>query len=123
MLVWMVSCRNQHNPSSVKGIKDLPNILWITCEDLMPMLHCYGDAYAHTPNLDLLASQGALYRNAFATAPVCSPARSALATGVYASSLGSQHLRSEINKPAFIRTLPAILKSEGYYCTNNDKDD
>jgi len=101
----------------------LPNILWITCEDLMPMLHVYGDLYAYTPNLDKLAEQGILFTQAFATAPVCSPARSSLATGVYAPSLGSQHLRSEIEKPDFIRTLPEILRSNGYYCSNNYKED
>ncbi len=29
-----------------------PNILWITCEDMSPMLGCYGDQYASSPNLD-----------------------------------------------------------------------
>ena len=37
---------------------DLPNILWITSEDNGPHLGCYGDTYAHTPNLDALAAKG-----------------------------------------------------------------
>ena len=32
----------------------LPNILWITCEDMSPALGCYNDAYADTPKLDQL---------------------------------------------------------------------
>ena len=32
-----------------------PNILWITCEDLSPILGCYGDRVANTPNIDLFA--------------------------------------------------------------------
>ena len=57
---------------------DLPNILWITSEDNGPHLGCYGDNYAHTPNLDALAAKGVIYRNAWSTAPVCAPARTTL---------------------------------------------
>ena len=45
-------------------IRPLPNILWITCEDISPYLGCYGDKNATTPNLDKLASEGTLYSNA-----------------------------------------------------------
>jgi uncharacterized sulfatase len=61
-----------------------PNILWITCEDISPNLGCYGDAYAVTPNLDRLASQGVRYTSAFAPIGVCAPSRSSLITGMYA---------------------------------------
>lgn len=39
---------------------ELPNILWLTSEDNSPLLGCYGDEFATTPNLDKLASE-ALY--------------------------------------------------------------
>ena len=61
---------------------DRPNLLWITCEDMSPNLGCWGDPYARTPNLDRLAAQSVRYTNAFATAPICSPTRSCLITGV-----------------------------------------
>ncbi|MEK7993718.1 MAG: sulfatase-like hydrolase/transferase, partial [Planctomycetota bacterium] len=75
----------------VSTSKEKPNILWITCEDTSPFLGCYGDPYAITPNIDKLANEGILYTKAFATAPVCAPSRSCLITGVYATSLGTQH--------------------------------
>jgi len=100
-----------------------PNILWITCEDTSPYLGCYGDPHALTPNLDNLASDGTIYTQAFATAPVCSPVRSCLITGVYATSLGSQHLRSTVPPPASIRPFPKLLRAAGYYCSNNEKED
>src|SRR6476646_575863 len=71
-----------------------PNILWIVSEDNGPFLGCYGDPNAHTPHLDRLASQGVLYLHAFANAPVCAPSRSTLITGMYASMLGTQNMRS-----------------------------
>ena len=103
--------------------KDKPNILWITCEDISPYLGCYGDSYAKTPNLDKLAREGVLYTKAFASAPVCAPARSCLVTGVYATSTGTQHLRSDIKLPKQIKCFPEYLRSAGYYCSNNYKKD
>ncbi|NLT77152.1 MAG: sulfatase-like hydrolase/transferase [Planctomycetes bacterium] len=100
-----------------------PNILWITCEDTSPHLGCYGDPQAMTPNLDKLASEGTIYTKAFVTAPVCSPVRSCLITGVYATSLGSQHLRSTVPPPASIQPFPKLLRAAGYYCSNNEKED
>jgi uncharacterized sulfatase len=100
-----------------------PNILWITCEDISPYLGCYGDPFAITPNLDRLAGQSIVYDNAYVTAPVCAPVRSCLITGVYATSLGTQHLRSEIKLPSFIQPFPKLMRAAGYYCTNNYKED
>ena len=100
-----------------------PNILWITCEDTSPYLACYGDPYAVTPNLNRFAGEGILYTNAYATGPVCSPARSCLITGMYATSLGTQHLRSEVRLPKQIEPFPKLLRYAGYYCSNNFKED
>ncbi len=100
-----------------------PNVLWITVEDMSPNLGAWGDPYARTPNIDRLASQSVRYTNAFATAPVCSPSRSTLITGVYATSLGTQRLRSRFPIPATIGGYPASLRAAGYYTTNNSKTD
>lgn len=102
---------------------DKPNILWITCEDLSCHLGCYGDSYAVTPNLDRLASEGVRYTKAYATAPVCTPARSSIITGVYASSLGTQHLRGEMPLSKQFRCFTEYLREAGYYCSNNAKED
>jgi len=103
--------------------RNRPNILWITCEDMSPALGCYGDDYATTPNIDRLAGESVRYAHAFASAPVCSPARSCLITGVYASSLGTGNLRSSFPIPAGMKGFPSYLRKAGYYCTNNVKTD
>ena len=110
-------------PGAAASAKDRPNILWITCEDLSPVLGCYGDRQAVTPNLDRLAAQGVRYTHAYANASVCSPARSTLITGIYATSLGTQHLRSVLPLPEGVRPFPVYLRQAGYYCTNNAKED
>lgn len=115
--------QQQSTAGVAKAPQGKPNILWITCEDTSPYLGCYGDRHALTPNLDNLASEGTLYTQAFVTAPVCSPVRSCLITGVYATSLGSQHLRSTVPPPASIKPFPKYLRAAGYYCSNNYKED
>lgn len=100
-----------------------PNILWITCEDMSPHLGCWGDRYAHTPHLDRLAGQSLRCTGCFATAPVCSPSRACLINGIYATTLGTQHLRSAFPIPADFLGFPARLRAAGYYCTNNVKTD
>lgn len=114
------------NPSSVGNPvaqNQRPNILWISCEDISPNLGCYGDAYARTPNLDELASQGVRFDRAFTPAGVCAVVRSSLITGVYAISQGSQHMRSRIELPVGVRCFPEYLRAAGYFCTNKSKTD
>lgn len=102
---------------------DRPNILWISTEDHNPIIGAYGDEYAHTPNIDRLADLGILYRNAFVSSPICAPARSAIITGMHATSLGTQNLRSSLEIPGFIKTLPELMREHGYYTSNNAKTD
>ena len=109
--------------NSIAAEADKPNILWITSEDHGPHLGCYGDLYADTPNLDLLAEQGMLFKRAWSTAPVCAAARTALITGVYPPSLGAEHMRSLVAMPPFMKMYPQYLREAGYYCSNNSKED
>jgi len=109
--------------SSAPRAQERPNILWITCEDLSPHLHCFGDMQAKTPYLDRLAGQGIRYTRAYATAPVCTPARSTLITGVYATSQGTQHLRGIQPMSKQLRCFTDYLREIGYYCSNNVKED
>src|SRR4051812_24058653 len=102
---------------------DLPNILWITCEDIGPHLGCYGDDYSITPNLDALAAKGMRYTNASSNAPVCAPARTTIIAGLYPPSTGAEHMRSLVNLPPQFRMFPQFLRDAGYYATNNSKED
>ena len=109
-------------PASL-GAGERPNILWITSEDNGPQLGCYGDAYATTPNLDRLAAGGMIYLRAWSHAPVCAPARTAIISGMYPTSTGSEHMRSQVRLPEGMKMYPQLLRQAGYYCTNNSKED
>ncbi len=99
-----------------------PNILWIIGDDLCPDLGCYGTPLVRTPNIDRLAGEGVRYTNAFTTAPVCSPSRSALITGMYQTSIGAHHHRSNRERPLppSIRLITDYFRQAGYFCCNGN---
>lgn len=124
-----------------------PNILWISVEDISPLLGVYGDPVVETPIIDRLAAEGIMYANAFTTAGVCSPSRTAIITGMHQSSIGAHHHRPthtghahktipdgkplvseavtpyQVVPPPYVKTFTEYLRSAGYYTTNNVKTD
>jgi hypothetical protein len=99
-----------------------PNILWIIAEDACKDFGCYGVEAARTPNIDRLASESCVYRHAFATAPVCSPSRSAFMTGLYQTRIGAQNHRShrshEFERAPGVRLITERLREVGYFTAN-----
>ncbi len=100
-----------------------PNILWLTSEDHGIEMGCYGDTLARTPNVDALAAKGMIFRQAWSVHPVCAPARTAIATGLYSQSSGGIHMRSMVSTPADQKLYPEYLRAAGYYTSNNSKED
>jgi len=112
-----------------------PNIIWITCEDISPFIGAYGYQGIKTPNIDLLAGEGIRYSHVYTTAGVCAPSRSCFITGMYPTSIGTMHMRTIGDPkyqpvpsysaviPADIKCFPEFLRMNGYYCTNNEKQD
>lgn len=66
-----------------------PNVIFILLDDFgWRDLACYGSSFYETPRLDALASQGIVFSDAYAAAPVCSPSRASLLTGRYPARVG-----------------------------------
>jgi uncharacterized sulfatase len=99
------------------------NVLLITAEDLRPILGCYGDPLAYSPNLDRLAARSVLFTNAHCQAPVCSPSRASFLTGTYPETNGV--LSNDINhfRDALpdVVTLPQHFKANGFYSVHAGK--
>jgi arylsulfatase A-like enzyme len=103
--------------------KNKPNIVWIIVEDMSCHFGCYGETSIRTPNVDRLAAEGVKFDKAFITAPVCSPCRSALITGMYQTSIGAHQHRSgrgteKIHLPSKIQLVPTLFQEAGYYTCN-----
>ncbi|MEM6279396.1 MAG: sulfatase-like hydrolase/transferase [Verrucomicrobiota bacterium] len=105
---------------------DRPNIVWILSEDNSKhYLKIFDEAGVETPNISALAEHGITYLHAFSNSPVCSVARTTLATGCYAPRIGTQfHRRSKFAElPEGLSLVYGIMKSAGYYTTNRSKED
>lgn len=141
-IVTLFSCRvkvansnefvsNKENTSNL----DKPNILWLVTEDMGAYIPPFGDETVSTPNLSRLANEGVIYPNVYSTSGVCAPSRAALATGMYPSSIGANHMRvnsymKETGLPAYeavppsdVKMISELLRMKGYYCSNNYKED
>lgn len=97
-----------------------PNVLWFIVDDMSANFACYGEKLIATPHVDRLAREGTKFNNAFVTAPVCSPCRSALITGMYQTTIGSHHHRSgrgveKIRLPEGVAPIPVLFQQAGYY--------
>lgn len=67
-----------------------PNIvLFYDDEHRQSALGCYGHPTLHTPNIDALASRGALFSRMYCQGPVCMPSRASLVTGLYVHDHGT----------------------------------
>jgi len=109
-----------------------PNIVLIMTDDMGWMdLQCQGNSRLSTPAIDALARQGVRFTDAYAAAPVCSPTRAALITGLAPARLHlTQHgkdgpafwpERRPLQPPAaeHVLPLPSVtlaerLKAAGY---------
>ncbi|APY08232.1 hypothetical protein BWZ20_07920 [Winogradskyella sp. J14-2] len=153
-IVILFSSCNSKVEKKVEEIqeKTQPNILWVVCEDISPILSFYGDNTAKTPNLDALAKESVVYENAFAVVGVCGPSRSSIITGMYPTSIGTMHMRTgldiqswgkreyktDTNRfdlegneiiqystviPENVKCFTEYLRKDGYFTSNNQKTD
>ena len=103
---------------------DRPNILWIVTEDnVATTVGPYGDPLARTPNINRIAAGGIVFDRCYSASAVCAPTRSSIITGRFASSMGTQHMRSQRPLPEGVKFFPEYLRAAGYFTTNNAKTD
>ncbi|MEM6690195.1 MAG: sulfatase-like hydrolase/transferase, partial [Planctomycetota bacterium] len=91
-----------------------PNILFILADDLgYEALGCYGGQDFKTPSLNRMASEGVLFRRAYAS-PVCTPTRVSLHTGKYVSNhghLGVLPVHKGTNRKVDFESMPTFAQS------------
>jgi arylsulfatase A-like enzyme len=103
-----------HTSSAFASAQDRPNILLIFSDDhSVPYLGCYGNPDLKTPNLDKMASEGALFHRAYTTAPQCVPSRAGILTG--RSTVDIRMTRFSAPLAGDIKTFPEVLRENGYY--------
>jgi arylsulfatase A-like enzyme len=98
-----------------------PNVIFILADDLgWGDLSCYGRPDYRTPNIDLLASQGTKFTNAYSASAVCTPTRCGFVTGRYPARLKIGMMEPLIATNHLVGldpghpTIASLLKQSGY---------
>ena len=102
----IISC----NSSSTKK----PNIIVFIADDVSwDDFGCYGNNDVVTPNIDALAKNGLIFKNAYLTTSSCSPSRNSILTGRYPHNTGAAELHTE--PPLNMISFPELLKNHDYF--------
>ncbi|UCC97380.1 MAG: sulfatase-like hydrolase/transferase [Phycisphaerales bacterium] len=105
--------------------RERPNILWImTDEHRWDTIRAYGrHDWVRSPNLDALAAEGVLFRQAYCQAPLCVGSRVSMLTGRYPHHTGVygfeySHPNTEFSVPFFTE----LLHRSGYELASFGKE-
>ena len=103
---------------SLEPISKTPNVIFILTDDMgFSDLGSYGSKMINTPNLDLLASEGALLNSYYSSQAVCSASRASILTGSYPNRIGisgalGPNSKTGINPNEFL--MSEMFKQQGY---------
>lgn len=94
-----------------------PNVLFVLTDDhRADYLGCMGHPIVKTPHIDALAARGTLFRNAFATSPICTPSRTCYLLGQWERKHGINfNSQSTVHPDAFAISYPSLLRKAGYF--------
>lgn len=96
---------------------DKPNIVYIfTDQQTATAMSCAGNKDVNTPNIDRLAAEGVRFTNAYCTAPLCSPSRASMFTGLMPSQAGVTKNGAVIAEKFRNQSLGHVLSANGYEC-------
>ena len=108
----LISCKKESQQDAMAtSVTAKPNVLFILTDDqAYGDLSLMGNPISETPNLDLLAQNGAFFDH-FYVSPVCAPTRASLLTGRYHQRTGVTGVtRGRENMNLDEETLAEILK-------------
>lgn len=109
-------------PAAAATEGNRPNIIYIfTDQQTATAMSCAGNPDVHTPNLDRLAAAGILFHNAYCTAPLSGPSRSAMFTGHYPDAVGLSVNGTPLPDSLKTQTLGTLVKDAGYECAYGGK--
>lgn len=96
-----------------KALVSRPNILIFIADDAGMDFGCYGNRSIKTPNIDRLANEGILFKNAFVTSPQSSPSRTSMMTGSFAHTIGTEDLHAPLVEGT--KMMPFYFAKAGYH--------
>ena len=97
---------------SISG--DSPNVIMFVMDDLNDWVTPLGYHQVKTPNLDRLSTQGVTFTNAHAPGVYCAPSRTAIFTGMYATTTGCYENEVFHYDHPDLMTIQMAFKNAGY---------
>ncbi len=99
-----------------------PNILFLTVDDLKPVLGCYGNKEVKTPNIDRLAAHGTVMLNNYCQMAICAPSRMSMFTGLRPDTTKVWDLQTNLRTvcPSAV-TMQQYFKENGYETAGSGK--
>jgi len=108
--------RSTESESSETESPPQPNIIFILTDDQrFDALGYAGNDIIHTPAMDTLAKDGAYFRNALVTSPICAASRASIFTGLYERTHGYTFQAGPVGEQYMEQSYPVLLKRAGYY--------
>lgn len=106
LMAVLPSCLNAKQSKTEK-----PNIVFILADDCTNWdIGCYGSKDSKTPNIDKLAQQGLQFNRCYQAAPMCSPTRHNIYTGLYPVKSGAypNHTNANLNTESIVQHLKPL---------------
>ena len=94
---------------------NIPNILFISVDDLKPSIGSFGDDFAVTPNIDKLSQTSTVFLNNHTQLAICAASRVSFLTGLRPDKTKVWDLKTKMRdvNPEVL-TLPEHFKNNGY---------
>jgi arylsulfatase A-like enzyme len=113
VFVASVHARAQEKPAV--GAPARPNIVFLLADDMRwDAMGCAGNRIIKTPNLDLLASRGVRFSNAFVTTSICAASRASILTGLYERTHRYDFGTRPVTAEHVAISYPTLLRKSGY---------
>ena len=115
-LLMIQSCKEDSKKTEVLKPSKRPNIVYIMADDHAEQaISAYGhpiSQLAPTPNIDRIATEGALFKNNFCTNSICGPSRAVVLTGKFSHVNGFRMNGNKFDSSQ--QTFPKLLQKAGY---------
>ncbi len=114
--IMFCSCKNEKKELEANNVMKRPNIVFIMADDhAAQAISAFGhpiSKLAPTPNIDRIATEGALFKNNFCTNSICGPSRAVVLTGKHSHINGFRMNGDHFDGNQ--QTFPKLLQKAGY---------
>lgn len=113
-ILLLFSCKSKEVSKEITSKSNKYNVLFIAIDDLRPELNCYGANHIKSPNIDRLASNGVLFKQAHVQQAICMASRASILTGLRPETNGIYTGGSVTDLLPNITTLNKYFKNNDY---------